>query len=280
LPNHNQEHDLNSEDDDMDFVYSFDMSNEITYFKRMPEEVQSSAECNAVDVIYESFVVPGDQDYLMSRLLAQKGLPRGFYWAAAQAIEKYLKAFLLMNDESVKEFKAHPIKKLFEVASKIDTSLININITPHHSIQVESSYSSFLEKYTIQQFLDELEKHGSANNRYNAFGVEYNTGHLCAMDSLSFQLRRKIGVLPINRSLKKLSPDLIQIFEKNNPWFCTEENLPLSKIPSEDFPIQSSSSVTKLEILIKHNGNPAYNIALQWLNAKMKLPKEISEQLT
>lgn len=273
MPNHNQEYDLNSEDDDMGFVYSFDMSKEITYFKRMPEEVQSSAECNAVDVIYESFVVPGDQDYLMSRLLAQKGLPRGFYWAAAQAIEKYLKAFLLMNGESVKEFKAHPIKKLFEFASKIDMSLINLNITPHHSIQVESSYSSFLEKYTIQQFLDELEEHGSANNRYNAFGVEYNTGHLCAMDSLSFQLRRKIGVLPINRSFKKLSPDLIQIFEKNNPWFCTEENLPLSKIPSEDFPIQSSSSVTKLEILIKHNGNPAYNMALQWLNAKMKIPK-------
>lgn len=46
----------------------------------------------------------------MSRLLAQKGLTRGFYWAATQATEKYLKAFLLMNGQSVKGFIGHPIK--------------------------------------------------------------------------------------------------------------------------------------------------------------------------
>lgn len=78
-PNQNQGRDLNSENDKMGFIYSFDMSSEISHFKRMPEVIQLSAECNAVDVIYESFVVSGDQDYLMSRLLAQKGLPRGFY---------------------------------------------------------------------------------------------------------------------------------------------------------------------------------------------------------
>lgn len=280
MPNQNQERDLNSENDDIGFIYSFDMSKEIAHFKRMPEETQSSAECNAVDVIYQSFVVPGDQDYLMSRLLAQKGLPRGFYWAAAQAIEKYLKAFLLMNGEDVKKFNGHPIKKLFEAASKIDTTLNDIDILPHNSIQVEASVSNLLKKFTIQCFIDELERHGSADNRYNTFGVDYNTGHLCAMDSLSFQLRGKIGVISIYRSLNKLSPDLIQAFEKNNPWFSTEENLPLSQIPSEDFPIQFSSSVTKLEFLIKHKNNLAYSMALQWLKAKMKLPKEIYDQIT
>ncbi|MGA8148945.1 MAG: hypothetical protein WB870_15440 [Gallionellaceae bacterium] len=263
---------MNSENDKMGFIYSFDMSGEIAHFKRMPEHIQSSAECNAVDVIYESFVVPADQDYLMSRLLAQKGLPRGFYWAAAQAIEKYIKAFLLMNGEGVKGFKAHPIKALFEAASNIDTSLADLNILPHQSIQVEASVSHHLKKFAIRDFIDDLERHGSADNRYNAFGVEYNTGHLCAMDSLSFQLRRKIGAIPINESFKKLSPDLILIFEKNNPWFHAEENQPTSQIPSDEFPIQYSSSVTKLEILIKNESNPAYKLALQWLRAKMKLP--------
>ena len=62
-----KERDLNSEKDRMGFIYSFDMSEQIAHFKRMPEHIQSSAECNVVDVIYESFVVPGDQDYLMSR---------------------------------------------------------------------------------------------------------------------------------------------------------------------------------------------------------------------
>lgn len=263
---------MNSDNDKMGFIYSFDMSEEIAHFNHMPEHIQSSAECNAVDVIYESFVVPGDQDYLMSRLLALKGLPRGFYWAAAQAIEKYLKAFLLMNGEGVKGFKAHPIKALFEAASKIDTSLADLNILPHQGIQVEASLSHHLKKFAISDFIDDLERHGSADNRYNAFGVKYNTGHLCAMDSLSFQLRRKIGAITIDESFKKLSPDLVLIFEKNNPWFHAEENQPASQIPCDEFPIKYSSSTTKLEFLIKNESNPAYKLALQWLRAKMKLP--------
>lgn len=263
---------MNSENDKIGFIYSFDMSREIAHFKLMTKDIQSSAECNAVDVIYESFVVPGDQDYLMSRLLAQKGLPRGFYWAAAQATEKYLKAFLLMNGEGVKKFKAHPIKALFEAASRIDTSIADLNVLPHQSIQVDASVSLHLKTFATKGFIDDIERHGSADNRYNALGVEYNTGHLCAMDSLSFQLRRKIGAIPINESFKKLSPDLIMIFEKNNPWFQTEENQLTIRMPSEEFPIQYSSSVTKLEFLIKNEGNAAsYKLALQWLKGKMKI---------
>ncbi len=264
---------MNSENDKIGSIYSFDMSREIAHFKLMPEHIQSSAECNAADVIYESFVVPGDQDYLMSRLLAQKGLPRGFYWAAAQAIEKYLKAFLLMNGEGVKSFKAHPINALFKAASRIDISIASLSILPHQSIQVDASVSHHLKMFATTDFIDDIERYGCADNRYNTFGVEYNTGHLCAMDSLSFNLRRKIGAIPINESFKKLSPDLILIFEKNNPWFQTEENQMLNRIPSEEFPIQYSSSVTKLEFLIKNESNPAYKIALQWLRGKMKLPK-------
>lgn len=249
------------------------MSEEIPHFKLLPQPLQSSAECNAVGVIYESFVVPGDQDYLMSRLLAQKGLPRGFYWAAAQAIEKYLKAFLLMNGKGVKEFKAHPIKALFEAASRVDTSLADLNILPHQNIKVEASVSHHLRNFAIPDFIDDLEKHGSADNRYNAFGVEYNTGHLCAMDSLSFKLRKRIGSISINESFKSLSSDLVLLFEKNNPWFCTDENQLSSQAQSDEFPIEYSCNVTKLEFLIKNDINPAYKMALQWLEKKMKLPK-------
>lgn len=257
----------------MGFIYSFDISKEIDCFKRMPEHIQSSAECNAVDVIYESFVVPGDQDYLMSRLMAQKGFPRGFFWAAAQATEKYLKAFLVMNDVSVKEFKGHPIKDLFEAANKIDSSFDGLSISPHQSILVESSVSHLLKRFSIQSFIDELEKHGSPNNRYNTIGVDYNTGHLFAMDSLAFQVRGKIGAIPINESFKKLSPDLMVTFESHNPWFPTDTDHPPRCIPSDEFPIQYLSSVTKFEILINNKNNPAYNLAVQWLRTKMRLPK-------
>ena len=134
------------------------MSKEIANFTHVPEETQFSAESNAVRVIYESFVVPGDEDYLLSCLLAQKGLKRGFYWAAAQAVEKYLKALLLMNGEGVKKFKKHPLRQLFETASKIDTSLLSLDISPHPSIQVEDDFSHHIKKFSIKQFIEELEK--------------------------------------------------------------------------------------------------------------------------
>lgn len=257
----------------MGFIYSFDMSKEIAHFKRMPEDVQASAECNAVSVIYESFVVPADQDYLTSRLLAQNGLPRGFFWAAAQATEKYLKAFLLMNDHGVTTYQRHPIKELYKAACKLDPSLAGLSILPHKNIKIEARASHLFKMFAITDFIEELEIHGSADNRYNALGVEFNTGHLCAMDSLSFQLRRKIGVISINESLKKLSPDLIIIFKKNNPWF-NEVNQQIIQCPSNDFPIRDSSSVTKLEFLIHNKNNPAYGLALKWLKTKMKLPKK------
>jgi hypothetical protein len=240
----------------------------------MPEHIQSSAECNAVDVIYESFVVPGDQDYLMSRLMAQKGFPRGFFWAAAQATEKYFKAFLIMNDVSVvKGFQGHPIKTLFEAVNKIDSSFADLSILPHQSIPVEPSVSHLLKRFTIQSFIDELEKHGHSDNRYNTIGVDYNTGHLFAMDSLAFQIREKIGANPINKSFEKFSPDLMVTIENHNPWFQTSTDHFTNNIPCDEFPIQYSSNVTKFEILTNNKNNPACNLALQWLRTKMKLPK-------
>lgn len=182
-----------------------------------------------------------------------------------------------MHGVGVKGFKAHPIKALFEVASRIDASLSNLNIMPHQRIPIEASVSRHLKKFSIPTFMNDLERHGSPDNRYNAFGVDYNTGHLFAMDSLSFQLRRKIGAIPINESFKKLSPDLILIFEKNNPWFHANENHPYDQIPNDLFHIQYSFDVTKLEFLLKNENNPAYKLALQWLRAKMKLPTTSSK---
>ncbi len=258
--------------DSMSLIYSFDMSDEIAHFNRMPEHIQSSAESSAVEVIYESFVVPGDQDYLVSRLLAQKGLPRGFYWAAAQAIEKYTKAFLLINGKGVKGYGRHPIKALFDAASRIDNSLLELNILPHHSIEVKDNAVGHVKTFAISDFIDDLEKHGRADNRYNAFGVTYNTGHLFAMDSLSFQLRQRSCSIPINQSFNKLSQDLFVTFQNKNPWFHTNENKLHDPIPSKDFSIVYSQSVTKLEYMIKNKSDPACKLALQWLEAKMKLP--------
>lgn len=181
-----------------------------------------------------------------------------------------------MNGEGVKEFN-HDLEALFEGASKIDSSIKYIDILPHQSIQIDEKVSHFLKKFSIKEFIVEIKKHGSADNRYNTFGVEYNTGHICAMDSLLFKLRKMICVPPISESYQKLSSDMILIFEKNNPWFQTEANKLINRIPSEQFNIKYTSSVTTFDFLIKNKNDTACKITLQWLKSKMQLPKKNSK---
>jgi hypothetical protein len=82
---------MNLEINKVGFIYNFDMSKDINNFKIMPDDMQRSAEANTVKVIYESFVIPADEDYLMSRLLAQKGLKRGFTGRRRRPLKNTLK---------------------------------------------------------------------------------------------------------------------------------------------------------------------------------------------
>lgn len=263
------------------FIYSFNLKEDLTYIDRLPDNVQANIERHIVDVIYESFVVPGDQDYLTARLLAQKGFQRAFYWAAAQSIEKYLKAFLLLNGHSVvdRKFSGHPIKALFDEAASIDCALRSINMTPHVDINIDRDTCKLLKSFTLENFIEDIEIHGSADNRYNSFGVEFNTGHLFALDNLAYALREKIGVPSIKYSFEKIESDLILIFEDNNPRFCSSVGKRHTKIPSKGFPINHSLLVTKLDFLIKHKSEPIYGYALKWLSKKMKLPKKVKDLL-
>ncbi len=263
------------------FYYRSDLIKDLPNVERLPDKTQANIEIKVVQVIYESFVKPGDQDYLTARLLAQRGLPRAFFWAAAQTIEKYLKAFLLLNGKSLldKKYKGHPIDELFRDAVEIDERLININLYPHKDINIDCEIRKRIKEFSLEVFIKDIKTHGSASNRYNLSGVEFDTGHLFALDNFVYALRRLIGVPPIADSFYNVHDDLINIFQDNNPLFCGDSNMCHSKIPSKNFQIQRSRSVTTLDFLIK-NKNDVGNIpALRWLNNKMKLPKEVSKIL-
>ncbi|MEI2636915.1 MAG: HEPN domain-containing protein [Methylotenera sp.] len=267
---------MKNESKRLHFIYAFELMKEFDDVKHFPDEVRSAAERYIVDVIYESYVVTADEDYLMARLLARKGLYRGFFWGAAQAIEKYLKAILLMNGVAINDYQHH-INKLFSDACNIDGSIANIDISPHQSITVEPWALGRLICFEVAAFINEIEKHGSPNNRYNTLGVQYNTGHLFALDSLIFQLRKRIGVPDIHESFRRQSEELMSSFETNNFWFEHKTvNSPIA-IPNKDNPIVQTFSVTKLEFLLKNKNNIQCGLALRWLRLKMKLPKTLKK---
>ncbi len=256
----------------MSFHYIFDLKEELPYVGRLPKEDQANIESKIVQVIYESFLIPGDQDYLTARLLAQKGLHRAFFWAAGQTIEKYMKAFLLLNGRSVKKYKAHPIKELFDSAVRLNNNLLDINLKFHEDLNIDSKDRNLLKSFTLEEFIEDIRNYGDPDNRYNASGVEFDTGHLFALDNIAHSLRGLMVVPAIEESFKYVDESLKTIFKDNNPFFSKMNNINPSKIPSPQFPIKKSSSVTMLDILFK-NTNSNNIIALRWLNLKMKIPK-------
>lgn len=260
----------------LSYVYSFRCEDELEHFEKLSNEAQTNIERYIVAVIYESFIKPGDEDYITARLLAQKGMYRAFFWAASQALEKYLKAFLLMRGRPVKHFKGHPIAALLREACSVDEQLISIDTKPHSKIKYHPSSEKSFKEISMAEFIKDIEAQGSPDNRYNSFGVGFNSGYLFSLDSFVFFLRQKIGVPPIQETLKKLDNDLVEAFYCYNPWF-TPIHIELAEIPNENFNLRLSGSVTTLERLISTKPLYCSDLALQWLNKKMKLPEKVKQ---
>lgn len=264
----------------LSYIYSFKYEDKFEHFNKLPDEAQGIIERYIVNVISESFVEPADEDYITARLLAQKGMHRAFFWAASQATEKYLKAFLLMRGVSVNrnEFKGHQIGALYNEACSLDNSLAAISTKFHPKIKIHPTVAESFKEISIADFIREIEVHGNPDNRYNSFGVDFNSGYLFALDSFVFGLRRHIGVPNIQETLEKMDHDFVEKFNLYNPWF-TQESMNLPEIPNKEFNLIISMTVTTLDRLANKHASNYSRFALQWLDEKMKLPRKVKQHL-
>lgn len=259
------------------FVYQFSVEDEIAYASLLTDSDRVSAECNIVDVIYESFVVTADQDYLSARLLAQSGLYRAFYWAAAQTVEKYLKAFLLLRGKSVKS-ESHGLVELYAKTCALDATLQYLDIAPHDEMGIPDYSLSHVMVFSIESFLGDIDRFGRPDNRYNSFGVDFNSGHLFALDHFVYGFRTRIEAPDIWQSLKNVDEGLLDSLTRNNPWFATgaPARPESAKLPAS---VRLAMAVTKLDFLVAQIQIPSYKLALKWLNKMMKLPAELQRMV-
>lgn len=264
----------------LSYVYSFKCEDDLEHFDRLPDETQANIERYIVEVISDSFVKPADEDYVTARLLAQKGMYRAFFWAASQALEKYLKAFLLMRGVSVNQdrFKGHPIAALHAEACSVDAELLTIDTKPHSAINIHPDVSESIGELSVAEFIKDIESQGNPDNRYNSSGVNFNSGYLFALDTFVFGLRQQIGVPPIQETLRKMDQGLVERFNLYNPWFAPVR-LDLAEIPNEDFHLRIAGSVTTLDFLIGAHAPHGARYVLHWLNKKMKLPGKVRQHL-
>ncbi len=76
----------------------------------MPEILDDSF-ADKHSIINELFIATADDNYVLARSCFHQHLNVDFFWLAVHALEKYLKAVLLLNGKTAKSY-GHDIVKL------------------------------------------------------------------------------------------------------------------------------------------------------------------------
>lgn len=179
----------------------------------LSKDVHLFIEYKIKEIIDETFVLTADDDYLNARWLSINAMHRSFFWAASQAIEKYLKANLLYHGVSVKDY-SHNIKAMTDELRKHDNDFCKLDLAPPPQLE-ELKENKLWGNSKVGSFIQELYKYGSPDNRYDYFGVDYRPSFLFKLDKLVFFLRKKIAMQEFLKNYQKNKGLLYFAYEQN-----------------------------------------------------------------
>lgn len=138
------------------------------------------------NLVHELFVRTADENYVTARWCAINRLNTDFFWLAVHAVEKYLKAVLLVNGKSAKSY-GHDIVKLYAAVKVIAGPLLPDRLQQPANLQIVH----WLER-SADDFVAHLLRNGNADNRYLIFGYVTRSEDLHMLDTIVFAIRRLI----------------------------------------------------------------------------------------
>lgn len=180
-------------------------------FNALTEYEQDRFKRNTAEIVCESFIFTADRDYLTARFAFFQKQPHLFLWSTAQAIEKYLKANILLlgdgaitknhkhTDLATKLMKSHPERLQIDLSTP--EGWINQGVTIWPSLDAPD-------------FLYRIEKLGSPDVRYDQVPQELHLQDLVFLDRLAFRLRDRLvsesvqGCRLVGKALKDCFFDL------------------------------------------------------------------------
>jgi hypothetical protein len=238
-----------------------------------------------------------DEDYLVARMSARSQLQFQYCWSSQQAIEKYLKAILLLNNRNI-NFN-HDLTDMFSSAIEIAEGLIPSILVPPDVFPRERGLFTYPPFEPARDYIERVEQLGHPNNRYRSYSIILDFGDLNKLDNLCFMLRRiafpldmlvdgydetarkLLGKYPLlqlhpkmgfHNNIHKGGKDLIdESFRWRNFAYFYEEAVEQEKICSGGSSINS-------EIFMNIQGGKERLAALAWL-ADHALPKKLTNPL-
>ncbi|UTW56430.1 HEPN domain-containing protein [Kordiimonas sp. SCSIO 12610] len=204
-------------------------------------------------IIKRLYIDSADQDYITARWAYHNGIFQNFYWCAAQAIEKYLKAIILFQNQSVKPYK-HDLNKLFNnVRIQDKKQIIPNKITIPTT---DALHSDEWHEQTIEEYIAHLNYFGSPDNRYNILGTALIGPQIHIIDQLAVYFRKMI------RYQNFLALDLFD---------PTEEAFYTSKKPKNDYPEWMIDTTMLLEKLSENRLGIGHTKELRFYFQNMNL---------
>lgn len=157
----------------------------------LPQEQRERFERYATEVVCESFIFTADRDYLTARFAFFQKQSHLFLWSSAQAIEKYLKAnILLLGSGRIKRTHRHT-----KLANTLRESLANrLNI----DLAIPNGWSeqgvAHWPSLNVDGFLERIETLGSPDVRYDQVQLDVHLQDVVFLDRLAFSLRGRLVV--------------------------------------------------------------------------------------
>lgn len=138
-------------------------------------------------IVMKMFVSTADDNYILARWCYLERLNVDFFWLSLHALEKYMKAALLLNEKSSRGY-SHNICKLYQDTCQLAGDLIQPLKRPHW-------WTGVWREGPNEAFVERINYWGDPHNRYNVLGHAREAEELFKLDQLVFILRRLCQVL-------------------------------------------------------------------------------------
>ena len=146
------------------------------------------------DIARRLFTDTADDNYIAARWCYQEALNVDFFWLAVHALEKYMKAILLINGKSAVNFTnengnkqryGHDITLLYSQVSELAGALLPSNLAQPSNLDI-----AHWRNEKPEQFVRRLHDNGNADNRYMIYGFVIRPEDVHKLDQMVFVLRR------------------------------------------------------------------------------------------
>lgn len=157
-------------------------------FKKVVDILSTEARQIVETVVEETLILSAENDYIAARMSWFNQLPRSFSWNASQALEKTLKACLILNAECG-TFN-HPNEKHFQKVADLWPALWPEELSaPYFFPSIIAPKGQFYNE-PIANVLKRFVNNGSTNGRYRETKLEINLFDLHKFDQVFFMLHR------------------------------------------------------------------------------------------